>query len=288
MLGKLLKYEFKSTSRVLWFLYGGLIIVALLLGLIIRANVDFGGLDLMPTGVQSNETMNIVMSIVTGAFALIYFLLIYAIIITTTIVIIMRFYKNMLGGEGYLMHTLPVKTSSLILSKLITACCWMLIAFAVIVISTIVLGLSSGIIGEILRSASLKEILVTLRMAFGQIGFSGWTFAILMIVSTVSSIITYYMSMAIGNLANNHKFLFSVLAYVGIGIVLSIVITITSVVSGMQFTSAVEYASMDSYTNEFARMMNINMWSGILTQIVVAVGGFFLTNYLLSKKLNLA
>ena len=109
-----------------------------------------------------------------------------------------------------------------------------------------------------------------------------------MLVSTVSSIMTYYVSMAIGNLANNHKFLFSVLAYVGIGVVLSIVITITSVVSGMQFTSAMETASMDSFTNEFGRMMNMNMWSGILTQIVVTVGGFFATNYLLSKKLNLA
>ena len=288
MLGKLLKYEFKSTSRVLWFLYAGLIVVALLLGLVIRANVDFGSIDFMPAPGQGNEVMGVLMSIVTGAFALIYFLLIYAIVITTTIVIIMRFYKNMLGGEGYLMHTLPVKTSSLILSKLITACCWMLIAFAVIVISTIVLGFSSGIIGEILRNGGLREIIEGVKFALKQIGFSGWTFVILMAVSTVSSIMMYYVSMALGNLANNHKFLFSVLAYVGIRVVLSIVITITSVVSGLQFTTAMETANIDSFTNEFARMMNMNMWSGILTQLAVAVGGFFLTNYLLSKKLNLA
>ncbi|MBQ7246200.1 MAG: hypothetical protein IJS33_04715 [Firmicutes bacterium] len=288
MLGKLLKYEFKSTSRVLWFLYGGLIIVALLLGLIIRANVDLGGLDLMPAGVQSNQTMGIFMTIVTSAFALIYFLLIYAIIITTTIVIIMRFYKNMLGGEGYLMHTLPVKTSSLILSKLITACCWMLIAFAVIVVSTLVLGFSSGIITEMLRNTSLREIIGIIRMSFREIGFSGWSFVVLMLISTVSSIMTYYVSMAIGNLANNHKFLFSILAYVGIGIVLSIVLTITSVVSGMQLTNALEYADTDAFTYEFGRMMNTNVWTAIFTQLAVTVGGFFATNYLLSKKLNLA
>ena len=119
MLGKLLKYEFKSTSRVLWFLYAGLIVVALLFGLVLRVELNVGDIFLTGSSVQSGSGSSLIMTILMTALGLIYMLMIYAIFITTVVVIVMRFYKNMLGGEGYLMHTLPVKTSNLIFSKLI-------------------------------------------------------------------------------------------------------------------------------------------------------------------------
>lgn len=288
MLGKLLKYEFKSTSRVLWFLYAGLIAVSLIFGLVIRVNINVDDIYITPTAIQSNDTLGLLMSILLSALGIIYVLLIYAIFITTTVVIVMRFYKNMLGGEGYLMHTLPVKTSSLIVSKIITSFCWMVIAAVVVVISTIVLGFSSGIIGYALKYANWQEIVEGFKMVMSMFGVSGWTFILLLIVSSISSIITYYTSMAIGNLANNHKFLFSVLAYVGIGIVLSIILSITSVVGGMNIMDTASSANYTDFTTQMEAFMSYNVWTAIGTQIAVAVGGFFLTNYLLSKKLNLA
>lgn len=278
MLGKLLKYEFKSTSRVLWFLFAGLIIVSLLFGLVIRVNLNSDNLMINSSSITSNPGANVLMTVLITCLAIIYLLLIYAILITTTIVIVMRFYKNMLGGEGYLMHTLPVKTSSLIISKLITAFCWMLIAGLVIVISTIVLGLSSGIIGYALRNMDIKTIIEGIKYGLKMIGMNGWVMALLLIVSTLSTILMYYTSMAIGNLANNHKFLFSVLAYVGIQILISIILSATSI------TSSIQLANND----DIAWFMNYNLWIVIGTQLATGVGGFFLTNYLLSKKLNLA
>lgn len=288
MLGKLLKYEFKSTSRVLWFLYAGLIAVSLIFGLVIRVNINVDDIYITPTAIQSNETLGLLMSILLSALGIIYVLLIYAIFITTTVVIVMRFYKNMLGGEGYLMHTLPVKTSSLIISKIITSFCWMLIAGVVVVISTIVLGFSSGIVGYALKYADWQEIVEGFRSVMAMFGVRGWTFILLLIVSSISSIITYYTSMAIGNLANNHKFLFSVLAYVGIGIVLSIILSITSVVGGMNILEGASSANYTDFTTQMEAFMSYNIWTTIGTQVAIAVGGFFLTNYLLSKKLNLA
>lgn len=279
MLGKLLKYEFKSTSRVLWFLYAGLIIVSLLFGIVMRFQLDF---DAKPAGSLDFELLpsgsGIIMTILITALTLIWFLLVYAIFITTTVVIVMRFYKNMLGGEGYLMHTLPVKTSSLIMSKLITSFCWMVIAGAVVVISTLILGLSSGIIGQIQKTVGWSAVVEGLKYGFGMIGVNGWSLLLLIIISTISTIIMYYACMAIGNLANNHKFLFSVLAYVGIQIVLSIIVTVSSIVGSSSISDA----------SEVGILMTYNTWSLLLIQLVMGVGGFFLTNYLLSKKLNLA
>lgn len=279
MLGKLLKYEFKSTSRVLWFLYAGLIIVSLLFGIVMRFQLDF---DAKPAGSLDFELLpsgsGIIMTILITALTLIWFLLVYAIFITTTVVIVMRFYKNMLGGEGYLMHTLPVKTSSLIMSKLITSFCWMVIAGAVVVISTLILGLSSGIIGQIQKTVGWSAVVEGLKYGFGMIGVNGWSLLLLIIISTISTIIMYYACMAIGNLANNHKFLFSVLAYVGIQIVLSIIVTVSSIVGSSSISDA----------SEVGILMTYNTWSLILVQLVMGIGGYFLTNYLLSKKLNLA
>ncbi|MBO4234999.1 MAG: hypothetical protein J5928_00970 [Firmicutes bacterium] len=280
MLGKLLKYEFKSTSRVLWFLYAGLIVVALLFGIVLRVEFNLGDILFTGTAVEGGLDTNIFMTILMSALGIIYMLLIYAIFITTTVVIVMRFYKNMLGGEGYLMHTLPVKTSNLILSKLITAFCWMLIAGAVVVISTIVLGLSSGFITALLKNVDFREIMRGLNYIFSQIGMSGWTFMLLILISTISTIVLYYLSMAIGNIANNHKFLFSVLAYVGIQIVFSIILTAFSVVMGRTGYLLGTSYDMSWFSNYIWTMTGI--------QVVLGVGGFFLTNYLLSKKLNLA
>ena len=113
MLGKLIKYEFKSTSRVMWFLYGALIIVGALLGFILRIDDDSMNLSIMPF-YASSETSQRALQITMGALGGIYVLMIQAIFIMTVIMIITRFNRNLLGGEGYLMHTLPVKTHSLI------------------------------------------------------------------------------------------------------------------------------------------------------------------------------
>ena len=49
--------------------------------------------------------------------------------------ILQRFYKNLLSGEGYLMHTLPVRPWQHIASKLIAAVVWTVLSFFVVCVS---------------------------------------------------------------------------------------------------------------------------------------------------------
>lgn len=58
-------------------------------------------------------------------FVVLFFLSVMALAAVTVVVIVYRFYKNLLGSEGYLMHTLPVTVHQLIWSKLIAAVVWM-------------------------------------------------------------------------------------------------------------------------------------------------------------------
>ena len=128
MLKQLLKYEFKATSRVYGGLYLALALLSVVLGLSCR------GQTLLPsnTGLwQFTVILSIVYAAVIAAIAVLCF-------VTT----IQRFTKNLLGREGYLMHTLPVTETQLILSKLITSMVWVVVSILLgIVCITVMVGI---------------------------------------------------------------------------------------------------------------------------------------------------
>ena len=57
---------------------------------------------------------------------IIYGFLFFGIMVVSLVVVIQRFYKSLLGDEGYLMFTLPVETWKLVMSKLLVAIFWIL------------------------------------------------------------------------------------------------------------------------------------------------------------------
>lgn len=95
MLGKLLKYELKSTSRIMGVLYLALLVVAAVVGFVARGTI------------WEATQGNAIAVVISG---LIYTLLVMALLIITIVMVLQRFYKNLLKEEGYLMHTLPVPT----------------------------------------------------------------------------------------------------------------------------------------------------------------------------------
>ena len=278
MLGKLLKYEFKSTSRVMWLLYLGLIGVALMLGIIVRVG-DFAGMTEYSSSYinMNSEAMNSVLRILLIFLGISYFLVLTAVMVITTVMIVLRFYRNILGDEGYLMHTLPVPTTHLLTSKLLISVIWMLLAGASAVVSGFVFMVSSGFLGFLIREGELIRVI---KEVFEVLP---WTTVILTLVSgligIVSSILLFYLSMAIGNMANKNKFLFSVLAYLGLQTVLSIVASIVMVVGGGALFEQIYEAET------FFNTINITT---IIINVLTAVGCFIATDWILKRRLNLA
>ena len=279
MLGKLIKYEFKSTSRIMWFLYGGLIIIGSLLGIFLRiqSHVNSSADDVnyySPLFSMMDTADNPVLRIVVAALIAIYILMIWAVAIMTTILIVTRFYRNLLGGEGYLMHTLPVKTHNLVISKGIVAILWMTIGIIAGIISAIMLGLTSGALQYIFKEMTwdmFKEIINAITSSEFML------FVILAIIGGITSIFTFYMSMAIGNLANKNKFLFSVLAYIGISIVITIIFSIITFAGESMLEMLLDNGSF-----------NMFMIYQIILQTILGIGFFIGTTYILKNKLNLA
>lgn len=128
MLKKLMKYEVRATGRILLPLYGALIAFAILNKIFFFGNVpldkvNFEFLDGIPAAIS--------------IFA--YGCIMAAVFIVTFFIIIQRFYKNLLGDEGYLMNTLPVATWKNISSKLIVAMLWTIISGFIAVFSIFIM-----------------------------------------------------------------------------------------------------------------------------------------------------
>lgn len=117
MLGKLLKYEFAATSKILPVSY---IATAVLL--------------LLGWGIKSifKDAAFAYVSLILFIVLSIIFIFIF-----TYVVIITRFHHSMFGNEGYLNQTLPVKKSILLISRIIVFLTWYIVSIAVIIISII-------------------------------------------------------------------------------------------------------------------------------------------------------
>lgn len=268
MLGKLLKYEFKSTLRLFLPIYAAAIVFALLCRLFISVNTLQNFWD--------GRLFAIVM--------MIYVVIILMTSVLTLVLIIQRFYKNLLKDEGYLSNTLPVSVDTHIWGKAIPAAAWYILSFIVIIASLFIMLSTKEILASFTDVSWGSSINTSMDMPVGLLAFE---LIVLMVISVFSSIMTFYAALCIGQLANNHKILLSIVAYFCLGIIVSM-ITI-AITSSSMFVGDGSY-----YTGTYANSLNIT--TGMVTQtlgvtaiieIVIGVIYYFVARYILSRRLNL-
>ena len=195
MLTKLLKYEFKATARTYGTIYLALLFVAGLLGFMFRVENDFTE------------------SRVFDVLFILYGLLAIALVVVTVITVIQRFTKNLLGREGYLMHTLPVTESQLVGSKLISSAVWLL-ASAVVGVVSLVVMFCVGADFTKLDLSNLLDDWAALRTSFegDLLAILLWT-ALLCYVRTLCTMLCIYAACMVGHLFRAHNSIASVAAF---------------------------------------------------------------------------
>ncbi len=213
MLGKLLKHEFRATGRVMLPVLGVLVFLTLLFNLSVRfiATTDSTLLRVL--------------------FALVIFSFVAGIIaaeIIALVLMINRFYKNLLGEEGYLMHTLPVNVHELVWSKIIVSFVWFTVLnlLIVLLIGCSALLLSGSDLAEVfLDFPEWSEIWQALR----EVGLYPRHFVLLaleylllIVIGGVASCLHFYAAMALGHSFANHKGLLSVVFFIGISMFFNI------------------------------------------------------------------
>lgn len=272
MLGKLMKYEIRATQRIFLPLYGLIFVFALLIRLFMSLNM------------QNAQGMAIMPFAITMA---IYCLLIAAVFVMTLVVTIQRFHKNLLGDEGYLSFTLPVTVHSHISSKMIISLMWSVASLIVSVLSAMILVTSQTDLTKI------REFMCQ----FGQVFMNKYGFwcgliivelIALMIVGTLSFILQLYASVTVGNFSSKHKLLAGFGAFIGFSVVEQILTSFLFNI-GNNLTSDNALRAFWNGTDDLGKLQGIAgfMGAGLAYEAVFGLAFYFLTNWLLSDKLNL-
>ena len=200
MLKKLLKYEVRATART----YGGMYLALL------AASVLFGG-----SVWRWNDTTSDAYSTLMGLLSLVYTAVIIGTVVVTIMTIVQRFYRNLLGREGYLMHTLPVTEVQLAASKLISSTVWSLCSILAACLSFGVLAFIMLIDMHMLDQ--LPRLLSSVREAFARYNMEFWEAlafsGVVSFVRMVSAIACIYAACMVGHQFKKHPALAGILSF---------------------------------------------------------------------------
>lgn len=148
MLGKLLKYEFRATARVMLPVLAGLLLTALAARFAITRLYDW----YRPV-------------MIIGTFVVVaYFLAILAAGALTLVTLVYRFYRSLLSDEGYLSFSLPTGVHAQLWCKLITSAVWIAAAFAAVLLSVALVASPASLTGSVLSGLAAGAL---------GLGFSG-------------------------------------------------------------------------------------------------------------------
>lgn len=270
MLGKLLKHEFNATGRLFLPVFALLAILTPLLGFLISI-----------VGLDNDSSLGIIMGL--SMFG--YIILLLGVFVACFVFIVMRFYKSMTTDEAYLTFTLPVKTSSLVLSRLIPAFVWNLLTMLLVLLSiagfTLILGVweisDLGVLWDFILqfipslASEQSSVILMLVLLVGTLFFS-----------SIAGTLQIYAAIALGQTMRTHRLLFSFVYYIVLYVIMQIISTICVLplmAKGINpaFNSAAEI--LDYY--------NLTFGISIGSSILFGVGCYIVTVIFFRKKLNL-
>jgi len=262
MLAKLMKYEIKGTARIFIPLYLLLLLFALL-------NRIINPFSLLEN--SDNFNLQVLFSIISVT---VYFILIIGTFVMTLIIMIQRFYKNLLGDEGYLMFTLPVKSWQHIVSKLIISMLWTILSFITAICSILILVNVDNL------SEVLSLFISKFTDIFGTAGF--FTLPYYALIALISNILMIYGAIALGHTFSKHKLMASFGMYCILYVIYQVVMLLFILLFGKKNITSIVTSAAPSVLQINTLILELS-----IPLIIILVANFILTNTILRKKLNL-
>lgn len=283
MLKKLLKYELMSTGRVFGLCYVGVLGAALLLRLLSALAWDHSG------GQTALDVLLPMADIAAGISSLLYGGMVVAVIVVTFVFILQRFCKNLLGGEGYLMQTLPVTPRQLIFSKLLAAIVWTVLSSIVVIFSVFVLAMTGEVFGELI--GGLGEMIRWYHEMFSMpLLLVAFEMLLVGLVGIAASVLQIYAAIMIGHQAAKHKVALAVGAYFGISVALSVAASMVMnvlyrAVPGGAWNALAEW--IGSMNETPLLLVHMILLGSFVCNLVLAVIFFAVTEWMMRRNLNL-
>lgn len=248
MLGKLIKYEFKATRGLMLTMYAVLFVLAAALAIIVKI-----------TGVYNVDLTHAYgpLLIIQTWLMVAFFLVLMATIVGAIFSAVIRFRRNILGAEGYLMNTLPVSAGKNVLAKMIVSSVWTILGvFAVVIASVCLVLYTTDLLQMMNIDADSKPVSIDLEDVLALI---------LTLLQMAKFYLSVYASLAVGYSLNKHHRIASIATYIGIAVVNNLLMAVSTAVLPYEWT----------------------MWEQIVRTALIGVGSYFLTVYFLEKRLNL-
>ncbi len=265
MLRKLYKHELYSLYRILLPLYLvllGLAFLSKIMGLI--------------------KTDNAVSLITTRFSSILSVISVICIFIVGFVTVIVRFYQNLLGKQGYLTFSLPFTATEHIVCKVLCGVC---------VTVTNVLAVFISIFIMAFKTDFGSDFILTLKSGYrelcGELGESTVItvlaeIAVILIISAFASLLMSYASMSVGQQFKNRIFA-SVIAYFCFYAAWEFIDSVILIVF-----SLINVIKIDSLQN--TSVFSVIQLIFIPVTVLILIQGtvyFFVTRFFLSKHLNL-
>ena len=267
MLGKLLKYELKATSRVFIPLYIAILVVSIVNGLSLNL-----------------EILNI-----QGLATIVLMCLFISLFVITIVVTIQRFNKNLLKDEGYLMFTLPVSSKHLVLSKYLTSLIWTFLSFVVAFLSfTIIFMIPTYKYFDFSYFINEFNLLFSNMLNLNILG-QFLKIILLMIISYTIFIFNVYLALSVGQLPIFNRFR-NVSSFIGFLVINLLISYAKNIVSLFVNDASVNIEAIDNINyaiNSVTSIVSKDLNIAIVINIIIILVLFFATTYILDKKLNL-
>ena len=286
MLKQLLKYEFKATKRLYFGLYLALALLSVVLGVTFRQEHALAH----STSFQNLEVI----------LMIVYVSVILAIAVLCFVNTIQRFYQNLLGREGYLMHTLPVTETQLILSKLLSSMVWVLCSGLVGIVCITAMVAIGVFDPETFGMSDWDSWKKLWQMLYEEMGPEFWVAMVwtllINLARLASLILCVYAACMIAHQFKKQTMVAGILAFIGMNIVENQIDKLLGTNDATLFVD-VTYKLVDvSNGSEGAPVMHYItaafgqgascLFCFVFTAAIAAVY-FFLTRWLMKNKLNL-
>ncbi|MBP3459564.1 MAG: hypothetical protein J6K58_10165 [Lachnospiraceae bacterium] len=276
MLKKLIKHEWKDTWTV------GTVCAVIVAVLTVIGMIIFS-LDIWQESAnRNNEMAEQFTSMTIMLYVMMFVWGLIGVVFVVKYYFFYRYYKNLFTDHGYLMNTLPVKSTELINAKLIVAVIWQyLIGLVVgIAIFSLIMSVLAGIgdynfsefmrdLGDLLREIEWSEFSEVIPFLISMF--------FICLLAPIGGVLLMYAAVGIGQTAKKLKFLIAVFILIGFNIIKQFVVSYISLPFSLLMEDAIP-------TNTF---MNIASVIALLVLIGVIIGLYFLNRYFLEKKLNL-
>ena len=265
MLTNLIAFDLKNSARLLVPLHIALLIFTAL-GRIVLASPM---LMQMPDEIFALMVIfYVMMVIVVGVISSFYF--------------IYWFYKNLFTDEGYLMHTLPVKSWQLVASKLTGLFFWQVIDGAIILLCIFIL---STVDASFVRDIPYYISVFTTSLA-KDLGVNTGSFVVIFLVTFAVQLLrrglTAFFCICVGQRFNKHRVLAAFIAYIILTCALSFVTT--GIMNAIGYLPSDNGALTTVLRNQF---LHTSFLMELIQDLVLGCLYFFGCTWLISKHLNL-